>query len=138
MRKRTQARESALKILYTLDIKNDKDYKEALYVYRQSNKAEEEIMDFTINLVSGSIENLSAIDGFIAKYADNWAIKRMAVVDRNILRMGTYELLFFKETPPKVVINEAVELAKRYGDVDSGKFVNGILDKIYQSERPVE
>lgn len=134
MRKRTQARESALKILYTIDIKNDRDYEDALNIYQKSHNVKKEVMNFAKCLVSGSIQNLSAIDELITRYTDNWVIKRMAVVDRNILRMGVYELLFSKETPPKVVINEAVELAKRYGDIDSGKFVNGILDKIHKSE----
>lgn len=135
MRKRTQARDSALKILYALDIKNDRDFKDALDFYQKEYNVEADIINFTAHLISGTIENITAIDGLIAKYADNWTIARMAVVDRNILRLGVYELMFFKETPHKVVINEAVELAKRYGDTDSGKFVNGILDKIYQSEK---
>ena len=82
----------------------------------------------------GAVENLSRIDEIIKKHVKNWEIDRMAVVDRNILRIAAYELLFIKEIPPKVSINEAIELAKRFGDVDSPRFVNGILDKVYKEE----
>jgi transcription antitermination factor NusB len=75
------------------------------------------------------------IDKVISDYATNWELKRMAVTDRNILRFATYELLFMKDIPPKVSINEAIDIAKKYGDRDSGKFVNGILDKINKTER---
>jgi len=94
----------------------------------------DQIKDFSGSLVRGICQNLSSIDNIISKYADNWDIKRMAVIDKNILRMGTYELLYREEIPYKVSINEAIELAKKYGDFDSGKFVNGILDKIREKE----
>jgi N utilization substance protein B len=81
------------------------------------------------------IEKLNQIDEIITSCATNWQIKRMAVVDRNILRLSTYELLFLKDIPPKVSINEAVDIAKKYGDVNSGKFVNGIIDKINKTKR---
>ena len=73
---------------------------------------------------------LQNIDKLISKYADNWRIERMAVIDRNIIRMATFELLYGSDIPPKVAINEAVELAKKFGDDESGRFVNGVLDKI--------
>ena len=81
---------------------------------------------------------MSSIDALIKKHVKNWEIKRMAVVDRNILRLGCFELLFSEDIPPKVAINEAIELAKRFGDIDSPRFVNGILDKIYKMERSKE
>jgi len=81
---------------------------------------------------------MPSIDTLIKKHVKNWEIKRMAVVDRNILRMGCFELLFSEDIPPKVAINEAIELAKRFGDIDSPRFVNGILDKIYKIERNEE
>ncbi len=74
------------------------------------------------------------IDKIISEYATNWKIQRMAVIDRNVLRFATYELLFMEDIPPKVAINEAIDIAKKYGDKDSGKFVNGILDKINKME----
>jgi transcription antitermination factor NusB len=76
------------------------------------------------------MDNMKAIDEKISGFAENWQLKRMAVVDRNILRMSGYELLFRDDIPPKVAINEAVELAKKYSGPEAGKFVNAILDKI--------
>ncbi|MEE8360226.1 MAG: transcription antitermination factor NusB [Candidatus Omnitrophota bacterium] len=134
MRKRTKARECALQILYQLDVtKNDCGY--CLYDYWQVNKdTDKAIVEFANSIVKGTIDNLKKIDKVISDYATNWNLKRMAVVDRNILRLATYELLFLNEIPPKVSINEAVDIAKKYGDKDSGKFVNGILDKISKEE----
>jgi N utilization substance protein B len=89
---------------------------------------------FSDMLNYGIYEKMEEIDAIISKHATNWQLKRMAVIDRNILRIGVFELLFLNEIPPKVSINEAIELAKKYGDKDSSKFVNGILDKIHKSE----
>lgn len=129
MRKRTIARECALKVLYCIDI-TKQDLTTALSDFWQNNQQEAEIKDFANLLVKGVMENLEKIDNEISRFAENWQLKRMAVVDRNILRLTSYELLFLKDIPPKVSINEAVELAKRYSGQDSGKFVNGILDRI--------
>ena len=79
-------------------------------------------------------ENKKEIDSMIAKYATNWQIDRMAVIDRNVLRFAAYELLYNKDIPPKVSINEAIDIAKKFGGPDSGKFVNGVLDKINKTE----
>ena len=95
---------------------------------------EKEVRDFANSIVKGTCKDLSKINEIISKYADNWDIKRMAVIDKNILRMGIYEILYREDIPPKVSINEAIELAKKYGDMDSGKFVNGILDKVRKEE----
>lgn len=94
-----------------------------------------EIKEFSIFLVEGISKNKDLIDSLISKYATNWQIQRMPAIDRNILRLATFELLFADDIPPKVSINEAIEMAKRYGDKDSGKFVNGVLDKINKTER---
>ena len=80
------------------------------------------------------MKNCSYLNSVIKKYVKNWEIERMAIIDRNILRLASFELMFVDDIPPKVSINEAVELAKRFGDIDSPRFVNGILDKIYKSE----
>ena len=77
---------------------------------------------------------IQAIDQKITHYATNWQMNRMAIIDRNVLRLGVYELLYTEDIPPKVSINEAVELAKKFGDIESSKFVNGILDKIHKTE----
>ena len=133
MRRRTKARELALQFLYRLDITKE-DPAGALIYFWQEHRAEKRIKEFAAKLIQGTIGKISGIDRLISKYAQNWQLKRMAVIDRNILRLGTFELKFTEDVPPKVAINEAVELAKRYGDTESGKFVNGILDKIHKSE----
>lgn len=132
MRKRSRSRELALQILYQIDITRD-DPESCLQNFWQLNTEEEvepDIKNFSAELVKGVAEHLEAIDERISKYATNWQLKRMAVVDRNILRMACYELIFRDDIPPKVSINEAVELAKSYSGSESGKFVNGVLDKI--------
>jgi transcription antitermination factor NusB len=132
MRKRTLAREFALQVLYQIDITSD-TYDESLSDFWQAHSEdvlEEQIKNFTNELVRGVADNLEVIDAKINQYATNWQIRRMAVVDRNILRMSCYELMFRHDIPSKVSINEAIELAKKYSGPETGKFVNGILDKI--------
>ena len=132
MRKRTRAREFALQVLYELDILRS-DVSEALADYWQNcdqDKKDEEVKTYTEALVRGTMEKLEPIDKCIERFAENWTIERMATIDRNILRLSTYEMLYRDDIPMKVSINEAVELAKRYGEIDSSKFVNGVLDKI--------
>ena len=133
MRKRSRARELALHFLYQIDITKD-DPKKALEEFWRRNPAQDTVRDFALKLTAGTCDNLTKIDDVISKYAQNWQLNRMAVIDRNILRLASFELMLMDDIPPKVSINEAVELAKRYGDVESGKFVNGILDKIHKAE----
>ena len=136
MRKRTRARECALKVLYEIDVSGN-PYKESLENFWQfQEEKDSSVIDFASGLVEGAIENLERIDKEISQFATNWQLKRMAVIDRNILRLATYELLFKEDIPPKVSINEAVELAKKFGDTESGRFVNGVLDKINKSLCP--
>jgi len=134
MRKRTLSRDLALKFLYQIDITKDPVVKELDFFWQNQEEVEASVREFADSLIKGVIEKLADIDGKIDKFADNWELKRMAVVDRNILRMATFELLYLSDIPPKVTINEAVELAKRYGDVNSGRFINGIVDKIHKTE----
>lgn len=149
MRKRTKAREFALQLLYQEDISHAEldevfqdfwaEKKGLLSSAENETPPEEhednaEVQQYTERIVRGTIEKLEWIDKAIEKFAEHWEIKRMAYVDRNILRLATYELLFMDDIPVKVAINEAVELAKRYGEEDSSKFVNGILDKIAKTE----
>lgn len=132
MRKRTRAREYALQVLYQIDITHDGPT-QALDNFWQSRIDEnisDEVNGFTSELVKGVCENLDSIDKKITQYAANWKLERMAVVDRNVLRMSSFELLFREDIPPKVSINEGVDLAKKYSGAESGKFVNAILDKI--------
>jgi len=132
MRKRTQAREFALQLLYQLDITENKDCEAVLNNLWQTQEGTvaEDIKVFSADLVKGVIANFKTLDEKIAQYASNWQIERMAVVDRNILRLASYELLFREDIPPKVSINEAIELAKKYSGIEAAKFVNGILDKV--------
>lgn len=132
MRKRTRAREYALKILYQFDI-NECELNDIYYDFFEVNCIDLDIEKFSRSIVKGTVKNLEKIDEVITEYAENWVIKRMAAIDRNILRMSIFELLFFKNIPPKVSINEAIELAKKYGDKNSGSFVNGILDKVFNN-----
>ncbi len=132
MRKRTRSREFALQVLYQMDITHD-NCDTSLSNFWQSQSEEfvdEGLKVFTGAIVKGVADNLETINGKIAQYAANWQLERMAVVDRNILRMGCFELIFRDDIPPKVSINEAVELAKKYSTQEAGKFVNAILDKI--------
>jgi transcription antitermination factor NusB len=132
MRKRTKAREFALQLLYQIDITGD-DCDKSIAGFWEANAEddiEEEVKSFTSELVRGVAASRVDIDAKISAYAANWQLERMAYVDRNILRIGCYELLFRADVPPKVSINEAVELAKKYSTQEAAKFVNGILDKI--------
>jgi len=132
MRRRTRARKFALQILYQIDIAKDKleDILDNFWNYQEEKEGDPAVKDFTLEIVKGVIENLKAIDEKISRYATNWQLKRMAVVERNILRLASFELLFRSDIPAKVSINEAVDLAKRFSGEEAGKFVNGVLDKI--------
>ena len=134
MRKRTQAREQALKILYQAELTRREIILAAEYYWSEQEDIDDQVSAFTNRLTSGIHEHLKVIDEKISQHATNWQLKRMAVIDRNVLRIGVYELLYAADIPPKVTINEAVELAKKYGDMESSKFVNGILDKIHKTE----
>ena len=136
MRKRTQAREFALQILYQVDITHDNcDAALDNFWLHTEDNIDGAIKNFTNDLVRGAVDNLEEIDSQITQYAANWQLKRMAVVDRNVLRISCYELLYRSDIPPKVSINEAVDLAKKFSGPEAGKFVNGILDKIKQEKK---
>jgi len=132
MRKRTKAREYALQMLYQVDITRG-NWQEVLENFSASCDRPDlsgELKEFSAELLSGVLQHLQQIDKKISQYAANWQLERMAFVDRNIMRLGCFELLFRQDIPPKVAINEAVELAKKYSGLESGKFVNAILDQI--------
>lgn len=131
MRKRTKAREFALQVLYQMDITHE-PLEVCFNGFWENRTGEDDptIKEFTWQLVKGVQEYREAIDQRIAQCATNWQLKRMAVVDRNILRQACFELLYLPDIPPKVSINEAIDLAKRFSGAEAGKFVNGILDKI--------
>jgi N utilization substance protein B len=133
MRVRTRARELALQFLYQLDVQGD-ECREALDAFLHDTLAGrpggEEAIVWARRLVDGVRGHRPEIDDLLAKAARNWGLGRMAVVDRNALRIGCYELLWEDEVPMKVAINEAIELGKRYSTDASGAFINGILDRI--------
>jgi N utilization substance protein B len=129
---RHKARERALQILFQYDIHG----KPGLWldVFWKPLKDTEETKTFAERLVAGVLEHKKELDGLIGRYATNWKISRMQIVDRNILRLGAYELLWLDDVPAKVTVNEAIELAKDFGDDEAAKFVNGILDKVLATE----
>ncbi|MGC8977047.1 MAG: transcription antitermination factor NusB [Candidatus Ratteibacteria bacterium] len=127
--KRRKARENALKVLYMIDIRNE-DKESILNEFWENNEEDEKIKEFTEQIVNGVMENKEKIDRVISSVSLNWELERMTYIDRNILRIGTYEIIFKKDIPPAVSIDEAIEISKKYGNSDSPKFVNGILHKI--------
>jgi transcription antitermination factor NusB len=130
MRKRTLSREIALKILYASEITGE-PVAEVFRKFCESENMEiDEVRNYAETLVTGVAEHISDLDSSISAFAANWEIGRMATIDRNIIRVAAFEILFCEDIPPKVAINEAIEMAKKYGDKDSSKFVNGILDRI--------
>jgi len=133
MRLRSKAREVALCLLYQIEIMKS-EAAQSTQAYLEEFPQKQEVVDFASQLVKGVLGEKVLIDSLVKKHVKNWEIERMAVIDRNIIRIACFELLFLEDIPPKVSINEAIEIAKRYGDIDSPRFVNGVLDKIYKAE----
>ena len=129
MRKRSKSRRIALEALYQIDLVGA-DPADVLRSYLSVRSKDPSICDFARRLVEGVVDRSEELDGLIAEAAENWRIERMAVLDRNVMRIAVFELLYMDDIPPKVSINEAIELAKRYGNAESGQFVNGVLDRI--------
>jgi N utilization substance protein B len=128
--KRRKAREHALQILFQLDIRKDKPSATLLKHFWAEYKPDDEVKAFAEETVKGTYKHLADIDKLIRQCAKNWSLDRMAVVDRNVLRMAVYEILYRMDIPTSVTINEAIEIAKKFGTDDSGAFVNGILDSV--------
>ncbi|MCD6255540.1 MAG: transcription antitermination factor NusB [Deltaproteobacteria bacterium] len=129
---RHKARETALKILYQKDITGN-SLKETWDFFCKNYDPSLNCSDYTWTLVNGVDENNAEIDSLIQQYCSNWSLDRISPIDRNILRMAIYEMLYSQDVPAKVSIDEAIELGKKYGTERSGAFINGILDKIYHS-----
>lgn len=136
MGSRHLSRERALQILFQYDIHG----KPGIWLdeFWKPLKDNEETRAFAERLVTGVRDHQKELDGLIGRYATNWKVSRMQIVDRNILRLGAYELLWLDEVPAKVTVNEAIELAKDFGDDEAAKFVNGILDKVLAVEPKLE
>ena len=131
MGKRRFSRELALKFLYQLEF-NEGGLKDQMDSFEDRLSCQDEVKEFMVELVDKVVDNKKEIDLTLKKYSEHWALDRMTVIDRNILRLGVCELTHSQTIPPKVVINEAVEIAKKYGSEESPDFINGILDKIYK------
>ncbi len=129
MSTRRRAREVVLQLLYEDDLNPDQNAQVAEQFLNARLHDNPALVKFARGLWKAVLENRREIDKTLAARAANWSLRRMAAIDRNVLRLGAYEILM-TETPGRVVINEAVELAKRYGDRQSGQFVNGILDRL--------
>lgn len=128
---RSRCRELALQVLYQAEYIGHRQG-EAIRFYRHFQEREK-VPPYLVKLVEGVAAHQEELDALIRQYSEHWRLERMAAVDRNLLRLALYELLYEPEIPAKVVINEAVELAKRFGSEESGAFINGILDRIRQS-----
>jgi transcription antitermination protein NusB len=126
---RRKAREAALQVLYQIDLSGE-DAERAIALFAEYLAQAEELEPFATELVRGCAAQREAIDAKIREVSRHWRLERMARVDRNVLRLATFELLFMADVPKRVTLNEAVELAKRFGDEDSSSFVNGVLDRI--------
>ena len=126
---RRKSREFALQVLYQLNILKQ-DPLTALTHFREHFLSHGEADPFQKRLVLGVLEHASELDRLIERYSEHWRLDRINLIERNILRMAIFELLFCEDIPHKVTINEAIDLGKRYGSEDSGSFINGILDRI--------
>ena len=135
VRRRTRAREMALQFLYSLDLRGEEAFEELdaflerAMKHDPDRKGHSEVTEYGERLIRGSARHMEELNTWIERIASNWRLERMAVIDRNILRMAIYELLYERDVPFKVVINEAIDIAKRFSTPQSGSFVNGILDR---------
>ncbi|MEZ6005010.1 MAG: transcription antitermination factor NusB [Planctomycetota bacterium] len=129
IKKRTRARELCLQFLYQFDLLGEAALDD-LSAFLREEEADKDTRSYAEEMILAICKQRDAIDGRIQQVAQNWQIHRMAVIDRNVLRLATYELVLRDDIPPKVAINEAIELGKRFSTSNSGAFINGILDKI--------
>lgn len=129
MGKRRRSREFALQVLYQLEI-TKQGALQAMVQLRENFSPEEGEDEFAKRVVLGVMEHRQEIDRLIKERSENWRLDRMTIIDRNILRIAIFELLYCGDIPPKVTLNEAIDLGKRYGSEESGSFINGILDRI--------
>jgi N utilization substance protein B len=131
MTRRSRAREVALQLLFQRDYNPGLD-RPAVERFAHDRLRDVSLEPFCLGLYDGTVAHLADIDARLTEAAENWRLPRMAAVDRNVLRLGAYELLCTPETPATVAINEAIELARRYGSAESPAFVNGVLDRLRQ------
>jgi len=129
---RSRAREVALQALFQEDL-NPRDSRDQIAPFLDARLADESLRDFAESLVLGVLRNRDELDALLEAKAKNWKLSRMAATDRNVLRLGAFEMRY-SDTPVRVALDEAIELAKRYGSAQSSQFVNGILDKLLTDE----
>ena len=134
MGKRRTAREAAVQFLFMYDFHSGAAVKPLLREFWNSVSADDEVRNFAEHIIGGVLDRKAEIDDIIARYVQNWDFSRIALMERNILRISFFEILFRPDIPDVASINEAVDIAKKYGAQDAGKFVNGILDKVKDCE----
>jgi transcription antitermination factor NusB len=134
VRRRTRSRELALQMLYQVDMRGDEVLADAARFFDREAPDEPDLHAFARLLLEGTLAERPRIDAIITGAAQNWDLRRMALVDRNILRMAVWEMLCADDIPAKVSINEAIELGKRFSTKQSGSFINGILDRIRREQ----
>jgi N utilization substance protein B len=132
MTRRSRAREVALQLLFQHDHNPGVD-RATVERFVHNRLRGDELRSFGLSLYDGVLTHVGEIDARLAGAAENWRLPRMATVDRNVLRLGAYQLFHMPDTPARVVLDEAIELARRYGSADSPSFVNGVLDKLHQA-----
>jgi transcription antitermination protein NusB len=135
MTRRSRGREVALQLLFERE-HNARSDRAGLEQFVRERLRDEPIRKFCIFLYDGVLAHLADIDSKITAAAENWRLSRMPTVDRNILRLGAFELLFMQDTPAAVAFDEAIELARRYGSADSSAFINGVLDRLRREANP--
>jgi N utilization substance protein B len=123
-------RELALKALYQLDLCGEPDLGSSLALFFDNFPADHRAREFARMLVQGTLAEKESVDRLIARVLEHWSIGRLSRIDHNILRLALYELIHLSDVPARVTMDEAIELAKRYGDHNSGQFVNGVLDRL--------
>ena len=127
---RREGRELALQMLYAMDSDRNADVRDTMRNFRENEDVSARVREFAEALVLGVRENRKSIDEAISARSRNWALARMPSVDLNVMRLAAFELMYRQDIPKKVSINEAIEIARKYGDKESPAFVNGILDEI--------
>ena len=135
MTRRSRGREVALQLLFQRDHNPNVD-RPAIEQFARDRLRHPELVSFCLALYDGVVDHREEIDGKLAAAAENWRLARMTTVDRNVLRLGTFELLHMSETPAPVALDEAIELARRYGSADSSAFINGVLDRLHREAKP--
>ncbi|EKF50079.1 transcription antitermination protein NusB [Thermosipho africanus H17ap60334] len=137
IKRRHKMRESVFKALFQWDFQKDEDLTE-IAKQQISLLEDEKLREQAYSYIEGIKKTIESLDEIISKYLQNWTLDRLSVTDRNILRLGTYELLYVDDVPIEVTLDEMIELGKTYGTENSGKFVNGVLDRIAKGEAPKE